>query len=131
MLFLLPHQILALEKIMSGQFLRFLLADEVGMGKTIEAGLVLKELKLRGIVKRTLIVVGKTAMLQWQQELKRHFNETFHIYDTEYINTLTKTFTRFEADNEINIWAQHNQLIVSMDSLKPIETTARLVETKS
>jgi len=118
----LPHQILALEKIMSGQFLRFLLADEVGMGKTIETGLVLKELKLRGIVKRSLIIVGKTAMLQWQQELKRHFNETFNIYDTEYINALTKTFTRFEADNEINIWAQHNQLIVSMDSLKPIES---------
>lgn len=118
----LPHQILALEKIMTGQFLRFLLADEVGMGKTIEAGLVLKELKLRGIVKRTLIIVGKTAMLQWQQELKRHFNEVFHIYDTEYINALTKTFSRFESDNEINIWAQHNQLIVSMDSLKPIES---------
>ena len=53
----LPHQILALEKIMSGNYLRFLLADEVGMGKTIETGLVLKELKLRGIVKRTLIIV--------------------------------------------------------------------------
>lgn len=117
----LPHQILALEKIMSGQFLRFLIADEVGMGKTIEAGLVLKELKLRGIVKRTLVIVTKTAMLQWKQEMKRHFNETFHIYDTDYINTLTRTFSRLEADNEINMWAQHNQLIVSMDSLKPIE----------
>ncbi|MBK7265055.1 MAG: hypothetical protein IPI12_01710 [Ignavibacteriales bacterium] len=66
----LPHQILALEKVMSGTYLRFLLADEVGMGKTIEAGLVLKELKLRGIVKKTLILVGKTAMQQWQQEMK-------------------------------------------------------------
>ncbi|MFH0736767.1 MAG: helicase-related protein [bacterium] len=117
----LPHQILALEKIMSGNYLRFLLADEVGMGKTIETGLALKELKLRGIVKRSLIIVGKTAMLQWQQELKHHFNEIFHIYDTEYINALVKTFTRFEADNEINIWGQHNQLIVSLDALKPIE----------
>lgn len=117
----LPHQILALEKIMSGQFLRFLIADEVGMGKTIEAGLVLKELKLRDVVKRTLAIVTKTAMLQWKQEMKRHFNETFHIYDTDYINVLTHTFSRLEADNEINIWAQHNQLIVSMDSLKPIE----------
>ena len=117
----LPHQILALEKIMSGQFLRFLLADEVGMGKTIEAGLVLKELKLRGIVNRVLVIVTKTAMLQWKQELKKHFNETFHIYDTVYINTLTRTFSQLEADNEINFWAQHNQIIVSMDSLKPIE----------
>jgi len=118
----LPHQILALEKVMAGQFLRFLIADEVGMGKTIETGLILKELKLRGIVKRCLVIVPKSAMLQWKQEMKKHFNETFHIYDTEYINTLTRTFTRLDADNEINIWAQHNQLIVSMDSLRPIET---------
>lgn len=118
----LPHQILALEKIMSGQFMRFLIADEVGMGKTIEAGLVLKELKLRGIVKRTMVVVPKSAMLQWKQEMKKHFNESFNIYDSELINTLTRTFTRLDADNEINIWSQHNQLIVSMDALKPIES---------
>lgn len=117
----LPHQILALEKVMSGQFLRFLLADEVGMGKTIEAGLILKELKLRGIAKRTLILAGKTALLQWQQEMKKHFNETFHVYDTDYINTLMRTFSRLDADNEINIWQQHNQLIVSLDSLKPLD----------
>jgi superfamily II DNA or RNA helicase len=118
----LPHQILALEKIMSGQFLRFLIADEVGMGKTIETGLVLKELKLRGIVKRTLIVVPKSAMGQWQQEMKKHFNELFHIYDTDYINTLSRTFARLESDNTINLFTQNNQIIVSMDALKPIET---------
>jgi SNF2 family DNA or RNA helicase len=117
----LPHQILALEKVMSAPHLRFLMADEVGMGKTIETGLILKELKLRGIVKRTLIIVPKSAMLQWKQEMKNHFNESFNIYDTDYINTLTKTFTQFEADNEINFWTQHNQLIVSMDSLRPLE----------
>jgi SNF2 family DNA or RNA helicase len=118
----LPHQILALEKVMAGQFLRFLIADEVGMGKTIETGLILKELKLRGIAKRTLIVVPKSAMGQWQQEMKRHFNEIFHIYDTDYINTVSKTFARLEVDNEINLFTQHNQIIVSMDALKPIET---------
>jgi SNF2 family DNA or RNA helicase len=117
----LPHQILALEKVMSGQFLRFLIADEVGMGKTIETGLVLKELKLRGIAKRTLIVVPKSAMGQWQQEMKKHFNEMFHVYDTDYINTISRTFARLEADNDINIFSQHNQIIVSMDALKPME----------
>jgi superfamily II DNA or RNA helicase len=117
----LPHQILALEKVMSGQFLRFLMADEVGMGKTIETGLVLKELKLRAIAKRTLIVVPKSAMGQWQQEMKKHFNELFHIYDTDYINTVSRTFARLEVDNEINLFTQHNQIIVSMDALKPIE----------
>lgn len=117
----LPHQILALEKVMSGEYLRFLIADEVGMGKTIETGLILKELKLRGVVNRTLVIVPKSAMLQWKLELKKHFNENFHIYDSEYILALTKTFSQIEADNEINIWSQHNQLIVSMDSLKPLE----------
>lgn len=118
----LPHQILALEKVMSGQFLRFLMADEVGMGKTIEAGLVLKELKLRGIVKRTLIVVPKSAMGQWQQELKKHFNETFNIYDTDYINTVSKSFARLDVDNDINLFTHHNQIIVSMDALRPMES---------
>jgi len=118
----LPHQILALEKVISGQFLRFLLADEVGMGKTIESGLILKELKLRNLVKRALVVVPKSAMGQWQQEMKKHFNEMFHIYDTDYINTLSRTFARLELDTEINIFTQNNQIIVSMDALKPIET---------
>lgn len=118
----LPHQILALEKVMAGQFLRFLIADEVGMGKTIETGLILKELKLRGIAKRSLIVVPKSAMGQWQQEMKKHFNEVFQIYDTDYINTVSKTFARLEVENELNLFTHHNQIIVSMDALKPIET---------
>lgn len=117
----LPHQILALEKVMNGDYLRFLMADEVGMGKTIEAGLILKELKLRGVVNRTLIIVPVSAMGQWQSELKKHFNETFYVYDSEFIGAISKTFSRMEADNEINIWKQHNQLIVSMDALKPLE----------
>lgn len=118
----LPHQILALEKVMNGAYCRFLIADEVGMGKTIEAGLCLKELKLRGIVKRTLIVVPLSAMTQWQAELKKHFNEKFHIYDSEFISSMAKTFGRLDADNDINIWQQNNQIIVSMDSLRPLES---------
>ena len=56
----LPHQILVLEKVMQGVQTRFMLADEVGMGKTIEAGLVLKEKKLRGEIKRILLIVPKS-----------------------------------------------------------------------
>ena len=70
----LPHQILVLEKVMQSMQNRFLLADEVGMGKTIETGLILKELKLRGEIKRTLVIVPKSSMMQWQSELKEHFN---------------------------------------------------------
>ena len=116
----LPHQILVLEKVMQGVQTRFLLADEVGMGKTIEAGLIIKEKKLRGELKRILLVVPKSAMLQWQQELKEHFNESFYIYDSEFISGMARTFASFEAEEELNFWKQHNQIIVSTDALKPL-----------
>ena len=117
----LPHQILVLEKVMQAAQNRFLLADEVGMGKTIETGLILKELKLRGEVKRTLIIVPKSAMIQWQSEMKDHFNEIFHLYDSDLITSLTRTFANINADQEFNFWQQHNQIIVSTDSLKPLD----------
>jgi len=117
----LPHQILVLEKVMQSNQNRFLLADEVGMGKTIETGLILKELKIRGDIKRILCVVPKSAMLQWQSELKEHFNEVFHLYDSEMITSMARTFANINADEEYNFWTQHNQIIVSTDALKPLE----------
>ena len=116
----LPHQILVLEKVMQGVQTRFMLADEVGMGKTIEAGLVLKEKKLRGEIKRILLIVPKSAMIQWQQELKEHFNENFFIYDSDFITGMARTFASFDAEEELNFWKQHNQIIVSLDALKPV-----------
>lgn len=118
----LPHQILVLEKVMQGIQTRFLLADEVGMGKTIEAGLVLKEKKLRGEVNRVLLIVPKSAMLQWKSEMKNHFAENFIIYDNDMIASMSKAFSSFEADDGMNFWRQHNQIIVSSDALKPVET---------
>ena len=89
----LPHQILVLEKVMQGVQTRFMLADEVGMGKTIEAGLVLKEKKLRGEAKRVLLVVPKSAMLQWQSEMKEHFK-------SEKVNTVDGVKIDFEAERK-------------------------------
>jgi SNF2 family DNA or RNA helicase len=117
----LPHQILVLEKVMQSMQNRFLLADEVGMGKTIETGLILKELKLRGEIKRTLVIVPKSSMMQWQSELKEHFNEVFHLYDSGMITSMARTFSNINADEEFNFWTQHNQVIVSTDALKPLE----------
>ncbi len=59
----LPHQIHALSRAISGDRVRYLLADEVGLGKTIEAGLVMRELKLRGLVRRTLVVAPKSLAM--------------------------------------------------------------------
>jgi len=71
----LPHQLYALNRVMSRDRIRYLLADEVGLGKTIEAGLILRELKLRGMVRRVLVVAPKGLIRQWQTEMRLHFGE--------------------------------------------------------
>lgn len=110
----LPHQLKCLNRILSGlsqnQSVRYLLADEVGLGKTIEAGLIMRELKLRGLVKRILVVAPKGLVTQWLSEMMNHFNEIFHL-----ISPMTAD------DVEGNIWLQYDQVICSMDSIKPIE----------
>lgn len=77
----LPHQLYALNRAVSRDRIRYLLADEVGLGKTIEAGLVLRELKLRGRVKRILVVAPKGLVRQWQAEMRLHFGETFQFIE--------------------------------------------------
>jgi superfamily II DNA or RNA helicase len=75
----LPHQIRALSQAISGDRVRYLLADEVGLGKTIEAGLVMRELKLRGLVTRTLVIAPKGLVTQWVAEMRVHFGEDFRL----------------------------------------------------
>lgn len=60
----LPHQLQVLSRAVSGDRVRYLLADEVGLGKTIEAGLIMRELKLRGLAKRILIISPKGLAVQ-------------------------------------------------------------------
>lgn len=69
---LLAHQRRAVERVLFAMGGRALLADEVGLGKTIEAGAVLKELLLRGLVRRALILVPAALLRQWQWELECH-----------------------------------------------------------
>jgi SNF2 family DNA or RNA helicase len=75
----LPHQIRALSRAIANDRVRYLLADEVGLGKTIEAGLIMRELKLRGLVKRTLVIAPKGLVSQWVAEMRAHFNEHFQL----------------------------------------------------
>jgi superfamily II DNA or RNA helicase len=86
----LPHQIRALYRAISNDRVRYLLADEVGLGKTIEAGLILRELKLRGLVKRTLVIAPKGLVSQWIAEMMTHFGERFHQVLTEDYRTLKR-----------------------------------------
>ncbi|MHA1859703.1 MAG: helicase-related protein, partial [Candidatus Asgardarchaeia archaeon] len=88
--------------------IRFLIADDAGAGKTIMAGLIIKELKLRGLAKRILIVVPGHLKDQWRRELKEKFDETFMVLDR---NT-------FNAHYGENPWEKNDQIITSIDFAK-------------
>lgn len=111
----LPHQILALSRATANDRIRYLLADEVGLGKTIEAGLIMRELKLRGLVKRTLIVVPRGLTTQWVAEMRAHFEEDFRLL-------VPGDFGAYRSIlGDGNIWRSFDQVICPVDSVKPIE----------
>jgi len=101
-----PHQISVAHRVISAHPHRFLLCDEVGLGKTVEAGMVLKELRARGVAKRVLILVPANLRLQWQGELKNKFNETFSIYDRDSVNWLKQS-------SDQNVWTLNDSIITS------------------
>jgi len=112
----LPHQLYALNRAMSRDRIRYLLADEVGLGKTIEAGLILRELKLRGMACRILVVAPKGLVRQWQAEMRLHFGEKFQFIEPSEL----AAFRQWRSDEE-NLWQLHDQVICSLDSVKPME----------
>lgn len=116
----LPHQLYALNRAISRDRIRYLLADEVGLGKTIEAGLVLRELKLRGRVKRILVVAPKGLVRQWQAEMRLHFSEKFQFIEPSELAAF-RQWRSGAAGEEENLWRMHDQVICSLDSVKPME----------
>lgn len=117
----LPHQIEAVYGyVLKLPRIRFLIADDPGAGKTIMAGLIIKELKLRNLVKRVLIVVPGHLKDQWRRELKDRFEETFVVIDRGLL----------EAHYAENVWERENQIITSMDFAKREEILPSLGATK-
>ena len=111
----LPHQIRALGRAIEHDGVRYLLADEVGLGKTIEAGLVMRELKLRGLVCRTLVVAPKGLVTQWVAEMQTHFGEEFRLL-------IPSDFSAYRRiAKEDNIWRAYDQVVTPLDSVKPLE----------
>ena len=105
----LPHQLEAIyEYMLKLPRVRFLLADDAGAGKTIMAGLLLRELKLRGLVERTLVVCPANLAFQWQRELKEKFDEQF---------ILMRGFD-LRVQYGVNQWLQNSQVITSLDLAK-------------
>lgn len=95
-----PHQLDVAKRVINEMRGRAILADEVGLGKTIEAGLILKEYLLRGLVKKVLILVPSSLVLQWTRELNQKFN----------IPAM--------AQKKAWMWEKYDILVASMDTAK-------------
>lgn len=108
----LPHQLEAVyDYFIKLPRIRFLLADDPGAGKTIMAGLLLKELKIRGLVKRTLIVTPANLSFQWQREMSEKFRETFKVIRSDVLR----------ANYGSNPWQEENQVITSVSWVSRID----------
>ena len=105
----LPHQIEAVyDNLLKLPGVRFLLADDAGAGKTIMAGLLIRELKMRGLAERILIVCPANLAFQWQRELSEKFDERMAV------------FRGAEIRNDFggNEWLDRKQIITSLDLAK-------------
>lgn len=105
----LPHQLDAVYgRLLRLPNIRFLLADDPGAGKTIMAGLLMKELKQRGLVERTLAVVPKALTDQWRREMYDRFGEVFEVVNRE----------TFDATYGSSPWEGKDRCITSIDFAK-------------
>jgi len=95
-----PHQISTALKYLNEMDGRVLIADEVGLGKTIEAGIIMKELLSRDEIKRVLVLCPASLTLQWQEEMRDKFR------------------LHFEVNKSVHHWSRHDRIIASIDTAK-------------
>ena len=115
----LPHQLEAVyEHLLKLPSVRFLLADDAGAGKTIMAGLLVRELKLRGLIERVLVVCPANLSFQWQRELKEKFDEKFLVLKGGDIRD----------QFGVNQWLEQRQIITSLDLAKRTEILPGLAQ---
>jgi len=115
---LLPHQVVLTHRVATASPRRFLIADEVGLGKTIETALILRELASRGELDRALMVVPAGLVNNWHRELNQVFNLNFEVFGSEGDIT----------DRKSNAFAKHDRLIASIDTLKRPARIKRILD---
>ena len=115
---LLPHQVVLTHRIATASPRRFLVADEVGLGKTIETALLLRELASREEMNRALMVVPAGLVNNWHREMNEVFHLNFEVFGSEGDVT----------DRMSNAFAKHDRLIASIDTLKRRARLKRLIE---
>lgn len=112
----LPHQVEAVyQRMLPQPQLRFLLADDPGAGKTIMAGLLIKEMKLREAIDRVLILCPAPLTIQWQDEMLRWFGEPFDII-----------FAAVDQQQLVNPWQRSSQVVASLDYAKQPDVRERV-----
>nr|WP_255612672.1 SNF2-related protein [Alcanivorax sp. 1008] len=115
---MLPHQVVLTHRVAVSSPRRFLIADEVGLGKTIEAALILRELASRGELNRALMVVPAGLVNNWHRELNEVFNLNFEVFGRE----------GDVSDRRTNAFIKHNLLIASVDTLKRKSRVQKLLD---
>ena len=115
---LLPHQILLTYDIVAASRRRLLIADEVGLGKTIETGMVIRELVARGEAERVLVVTPAGLTRNWQTELDECFGLHFDVLGFDF------------TDTNPRVWETHPRVIASIDRLKQPRRKERMVSTR-
>jgi superfamily II DNA or RNA helicase len=115
---LLPHQVVLTHRVATASPRRYLIADEVGLGKTIETALILRELASRGELSRALMVVPAGLVNNWHRELNEVFSLDFEVFGSEGDIT----------DRKTNAFAKHDRLIASIDTLKRPARIKRLLD---
>ncbi|NLF40723.1 DEAD/DEAH box helicase family protein [bacterium] len=112
---LLPHQILLTRDVVLADRRRFLIADEVGLGKTIETGMIVRELAARGEAERILVIAPAGLVKNWQNELRDAFRLPFDILGLDF------------RDHSSAIWEHKHRVIASIDLLKRPARIERLL----
>lgn len=110
---LMNHQLAPLKKALELPRANLFVADDVGLGKTIEAGLVLQELLLRQRVDFVLVVCPASVCLQWRGEMQRRFGLHFEIHNRTFVG-----LRRQQRGFAVNPWATHNRFIISYQLLR-------------
>jgi ATP-dependent helicase HepA len=109
---LFPHQLHVAERASKSNPVRWLLADEVGLGKTIEASLILNRLVHTGQVNRCLVVAPETLTVQWLGELWRKYHQVFTLLDSERLGDVAKDF-----GDDFNPFELHRRTVISLEML--------------
>ena len=110
---LINHQLTPLKRALDLPRANLFIADDVGLGKTVEAGLVLQELALRQQVDFVLVVCPAALALQWRDEMERRFGLHFEVYNRAFVAR-----RRQERGFAVNPWTTHNRFVISYQLLR-------------